>query len=170
MAYALEHATRPATIGLVLSSSPLALLAWIGEKHLEWSDTDDIPLDKILSMVTLYWFTSSIARCIWPYRGIISGSHDPISTTKPLGYSAFKDITITPNAWSKYYPNMKFRKTHDKVRKSTDPVVLWPSGFICAHHHSTGRTFCGVGAARGFSRGRRGVRSEGGRTIVVESY
>lgn len=26
--YALEHGTRPATIGLVLSSSPLALLAW----------------------------------------------------------------------------------------------------------------------------------------------
>ena len=27
-AYALEQATRPATIGFVLSSSPLALLAW----------------------------------------------------------------------------------------------------------------------------------------------
>lgn len=27
-AYAREHGTRPSTIGLVLSSSPLALLAW----------------------------------------------------------------------------------------------------------------------------------------------
>ena len=27
-AYAEEHATRPATIGFVLSSSPVALLAW----------------------------------------------------------------------------------------------------------------------------------------------
>lgn len=27
-AYAREHGTRPATIGLALSSSPLALLAW----------------------------------------------------------------------------------------------------------------------------------------------
>ena len=27
-AYAVTHATRPATIGIVLSSSPLALLAW----------------------------------------------------------------------------------------------------------------------------------------------
>jgi hypothetical protein len=27
-AYALEHGTRPSTIGLVISSSPLALLAW----------------------------------------------------------------------------------------------------------------------------------------------
>ena len=28
MAYAMKHATRPATIGLVLSASPIALLAW----------------------------------------------------------------------------------------------------------------------------------------------
>jgi microsomal epoxide hydrolase len=27
-AYAIEHSTRPGTIGLVLSSSPLAFLAW----------------------------------------------------------------------------------------------------------------------------------------------
>lgn len=27
-AYSAEHATRPATLGFVLSSSPLALLAW----------------------------------------------------------------------------------------------------------------------------------------------
>lgn len=27
-AYALEHGTRPSTIGLVVSSNPLALLAW----------------------------------------------------------------------------------------------------------------------------------------------
>ena len=26
--YAMEHANRPSTIGLVLSSNPLALLAW----------------------------------------------------------------------------------------------------------------------------------------------
>lgn len=26
--YAIQHATKPATIGLVLSSSPVALLAW----------------------------------------------------------------------------------------------------------------------------------------------
>lgn len=117
--YALEHATRPSTIGLVLSSSPLALLAWIGEKQLEWSDTDDIPLDTILSMISLYWFTSSLPRCIWPYRQLMFNGHGEISKTKPLGYSVFKDISITPKAWSKHFPNMKFRKEHDKVSKDT---------------------------------------------------
>lgn len=118
MAYALEHATRPSTIGLVLSSSPLAALAWVGEKLLEWSDVDDIPLDTILSMVSLYWFTSSLPRCIWPYRQVMSPEEVPISKTKPLGYSAFKDLAFLPKAWEKSYPNLKFRKDHDKVRAS----------------------------------------------------
>lgn len=32
-AYALEHATRPSTIGFVLNSNPLALLAWQAPPH-----------------------------------------------------------------------------------------------------------------------------------------
>ncbi|KAL4981449.1 Alpha/Beta hydrolase protein [Aspergillus falconensis] len=51
VSYALEHGTRPSTIGLVVSSNPLALLAWIGEKYLEWTDPRRlIPLDTIPSM------------------------------------------------------------------------------------------------------------------------
>ena len=68
-AYSLEHATRPGTIGLVLDSSPLALLAWIGEKFLSWTD-EDPPLETILESVTLYWFTESMGRGIFPYRGV----------------------------------------------------------------------------------------------------
>jgi len=51
LAYAKEHGTRPATIGLALSASPLAMLCWIGEKFLEWTD-DDPPLDDILASVS----------------------------------------------------------------------------------------------------------------------
>lgn len=68
-AYALEHSTRTATIGLALSSSPLALLGWIGEKFLLWTDRDP-SLDKILESVTLYWMTDTFPRCIYPYRGV----------------------------------------------------------------------------------------------------
>ncbi|CAN8095446.1 unnamed protein product [Discula destructiva] len=114
MVYALEHATRPATIGFVLSASPLSLLAWVGEKYLEWSDTDGIPLDTILSMTSLYWFTSSSSRSIYPYRGLVFGGYNAGSKTKPLGYSAFQDINVLPRAWNKHHPNMKFRKDHDK--------------------------------------------------------
>jgi microsomal epoxide hydrolase len=40
MAYSQAHGTRPSTIGSVLMSNPLAVLAWIGEKFLEWTDED----------------------------------------------------------------------------------------------------------------------------------
>lgn len=68
-AYAMEHGTRTATIGLTLSSSPLALLSWIGEKFLEWTD-EDPQLDEILDSVSLYWLTDTYARCIYPYRSV----------------------------------------------------------------------------------------------------
>lgn len=55
-AYAMEHGTRTATIGLALSASPLAMLSWIGEKFLEWTD-EDPALDDILESVSLYWLT-----------------------------------------------------------------------------------------------------------------
>ena len=67
--YSLEHATRPATIGLILGSNPLALLAWIGEKFLAWSD-EDPALDKILEGVTLYWLTETFPTSIYPYRAV----------------------------------------------------------------------------------------------------
>ncbi|USW53907.1 Putative epoxide hydrolase, alpha/Beta hydrolase [Septoria linicola] len=66
-AYAREHGTRPATIGLVLSSSPIALLGWIGEKFQQWTDVTP-PIDEILDGATLYWFTESFPRAIYPYR------------------------------------------------------------------------------------------------------
>jgi microsomal epoxide hydrolase len=64
--YSLEHATRPSTIGIVLGSSPVALLAWIGEKFLAWSDVDP-PLDKILESVSLYWLPET-----FPTPGILT--------------------------------------------------------------------------------------------------
>jgi microsomal epoxide hydrolase len=67
--YSQEQRTRPSTIGLVLASNPLALLAWIGEKFLEWSDVDP-SLDTILESVMLYWLTEAFPRAIYPYREV----------------------------------------------------------------------------------------------------
>lgn len=67
--YALEHGTRPATISFVLSSNPVALLAWIAEKFLAWSDQDP-SIGEILESVTLYWFTESFATSIHQYRQV----------------------------------------------------------------------------------------------------
>ncbi|KAK3111648.1 hypothetical protein LTR53_012889 [Teratosphaeriaceae sp. CCFEE 6253] len=62
---ALEHGTRPPTIGLEPSCSPVALMAWIGEKLLQCSD-DPPPLDDILDIVTLCWLTKTSPRTTYP--------------------------------------------------------------------------------------------------------
>lgn len=102
-AYAIEHATRPATIGFALSASPLALLAWIGEKLIEWTD-ETPPLKNILDSVTLYWFTQSFPRCIYAYReaaarGLPHGN-PKYANDKPVAYSWFpKEVFPVPKAW-----------------------------------------------------------------------
>ena len=68
-AYAFEHGTRPATIGLALASSPVALLAWIGEKFLTWADHAP-SVDTILESVTLYWLTDTFPTSIYTYRQV----------------------------------------------------------------------------------------------------
>ena len=90
-AYALEQGTRPSTLGLALNSSPLALLAWVGEKFLAWSD-EDPSLDTILEDVSLYWFTQTIARSFYTYRQAFEGKvwghdHPDLHIHKPLGYA-----------------------------------------------------------------------------------
>jgi pimeloyl-ACP methyl ester carboxylesterase len=61
-AYLEIQSTRPQTVAYSLSDSPVAQLAWIIEKYKEWTDEDKelpeqaIPIDQILTNVSLYWF------------------------------------------------------------------------------------------------------------------
>jgi microsomal epoxide hydrolase len=69
VAYACEHATRPATISFALASSPIALLSWIGEKFLEWTDKDP-SVEEVIRSVTLYWLTDTIQTSFYAYRDV----------------------------------------------------------------------------------------------------
>ena len=57
--------TRPQTIAYALNDSPVAQLAWIAEKFREWTDPsaelpeDAVDRDRLLTNVSLYWFTGS---------------------------------------------------------------------------------------------------------------
>ncbi|KAK5119120.1 hypothetical protein LTR62_000331 [Meristemomyces frigidus] len=102
MAYAMEHGTRTGTIGLALSASPLAMLSWIGEKFLEWTD-EDPALETILASVSLYWLTETFPRCIYPYRTLFGpkGRGPPQFVAKPSGYSFFpKELVPVPRCWA----------------------------------------------------------------------
>lgn len=123
-AYANEHGTRPSTISLVLNTNPVAMLAWMGEKFIEWSDnvgSTPLSLDTIISMVSLYWFTDTYARAMWSYRvltSVVGGTLPtvPTSYTKPFGYSAFQvEIATLPQSWAEHlFPNLVFYNSHDK--------------------------------------------------------
>ncbi|KAF2708440.1 alpha/beta-hydrolase [Pleomassaria siparia CBS 279.74] len=122
-AYAIEHGTRPATIGFVLQSSPIALFAWISEKFITWTD-ETPPLDDILDSVTLYWFTQSFPRCIYPYReyhgarttsGLGPHSQPEYHFKKPFGYSYFPmELAPMPLAWVKASGDLVWYREHDR--------------------------------------------------------
>ena len=117
-AYAMEHGTRPSTIGLALSTNPLALLAWIGEKFLTWTD-EDPSLDTILESVSLYWFTGSMSRCLYNYRQSWDGEragHDGqgLHVKKPFGYSLFpKELIPVPRSWAATTGNLSWYRQHE---------------------------------------------------------
>lgn len=66
------QSTRPDTLAVGLGDSPVGLAAWIVEKLLRWTDCDgDITrvfsYDEVLTWVTAYWLTGTIATSFGPY-------------------------------------------------------------------------------------------------------
>ncbi|TFY57287.1 hypothetical protein EVJ58_g7109 [Rhodofomes roseus] len=105
-AYSLEHATRPSTIGLVLSASPLALLACT---------------TTILESVSLYWLTDTFPTSIYPYRRGLGPRADKITfhaqpgnhINKPFGFSWFpQELEPVPKAWITSTGDLVWYKQH----------------------------------------------------------
>lgn len=136
--YAQMHATRSATIGFVLSSNPVALLAWIAEKFATWTDTTtaaavaatggpttpDNITTTILTFVTIYWLTDTFPRSIYPYRNDFSPNENVpshgdslrwrIPAGKPFGFSHFPhEILPVPRAWVERTGEVTFWREHD---------------------------------------------------------
>ncbi|OAK97864.1 alpha/beta-hydrolase [Phaeosphaeriaceae sp. SRC1lsM3a] len=127
-AYGAEHGSRPSTIGHVLSSSPLALLAWIGEKFIEW--TDETPsLNAILTNISLYWFTQGFPRSIYPYRQLNTASAVFATVSKPLGVSWFPhEIFPAIEHAIRKSNNLVFYKKHERgghFAALEKPEELW---------------------------------------------
>lgn len=122
--YMIMHGTRPSTISHVLASSPVALLAWLGEKFLAWTDTDP-SMEDILEKVALYWFTETFPSSIYPYREIVDRYEDqewqkPLAIKKPMGFSWFPfELASVPITWitedTSASGNCIWWKKHEKV-------------------------------------------------------
>ncbi|KAK4227783.1 putative hydrolase [Podospora fimiseda] len=137
-AYAMEQGTRPATIGLALSTNPVALLAWVGEKYLEWTDEGSFPPDaefkesgykyskklmqEIIASVAFYWVTGKIHSSFYSYReafalqGPAPSSNAMYEVRKPkrFGFSYFPmEVMPTPRKWIEGYTDVEFWREHE---------------------------------------------------------
>jgi pimeloyl-ACP methyl ester carboxylesterase len=70
--YSHVQATKPDVLGPALNDSPVGLAAWIIDKYRAWSDCGGDVLrrftyDELLTVVSLYWFTSSMPAAIRLY-------------------------------------------------------------------------------------------------------
>ncbi|KAJ5111272.1 Isopenicillin N synthase [Penicillium argentinense] len=102
------------------SGSPMALLAWIGEKYLQWVD-EPLSQDYILESVTLYWLTATIARSIYTYRQnypppSVPAANDPRwYIQKPFGFSSFPmELAPLPRSWVATTGNLVYWGQHQK--------------------------------------------------------
>jgi pimeloyl-ACP methyl ester carboxylesterase len=107
-AYEAMQATKPQTAAVGLTDSPAGLAAWIVEKLRAWSDrrpdgSSLIDRDAMLTDVTIFWLTGTIASSMRMYR-----TSDAIPETErsraigvPTGYTLFPaDIEPpAPDAW-----------------------------------------------------------------------
>ena len=69
-AYHQLQATKPLTVALALSDSPLALAGWVAEKWQAWSSLDltsPSARKTLLTLLTLYWTTNSFASSVLHY-------------------------------------------------------------------------------------------------------
>jgi pimeloyl-ACP methyl ester carboxylesterase len=102
-AYAHLQGTRPYTAAIGLNDSPAGLAAWIGEKFHVWSEDFEgtIGFDKLLTNISLYWFTQTIASS---FRMYVEGRAKPLALQEkikpPLGVAHFPaEIPIPPRSF-----------------------------------------------------------------------
>ncbi|ORZ39897.1 epocide hydrolase domain-containing protein [Catenaria anguillulae PL171] len=123
-AYQHIQAESPQTLAYALNDSPAGLASWLLEKFYLWSHhqgdiTLAIPLDKILTNISLYWFTACIASSIRLYKehlvikwdGGIGESQLMKAKVPPsvvVGVANFpKEILKMPKAWVRHYMNVQ---------------------------------------------------------------
>lgn len=121
-AYAQMHRTKPQTLAVGLTDSPLGLAAWIVEKLRSWSDcAGDIESvytkDDILTLVTQYWLTGTIGSSIRMYRAnaAVTPEHFARPIQVPSGFSLFPaDIAPPPRAWLERTTRLEYVTTPDR--------------------------------------------------------
>ena len=101
-AYQIIQGTKPLKLAYALNDSPLGLAAWLVEKYVAWSDTEDVldsfSLDYLITTVCLYWFGESISPSMYYYyEHARTSPPDPGSRlVPPTGVAVTPDRPLHP--------------------------------------------------------------------------
>ena len=118
LAYAVQQAAHPQTLGLALHDSPVGAAAWILDRFHDWTDLTDRTIDQVYSRDTLltnvmiYLVTGHIATSLWAYRGNAEERavfSDGIRCKTPTAVARFPYEYIAstpPRSWVERYFNL----------------------------------------------------------------
>ncbi|KAI0533930.1 microsomal epoxide hydrolase [Xylaria digitata] len=126
------QSTRPQTLGYGLADSPTALLAWIYEKLVDWTDEYPWTEDEVCTWISIYWFSTAGPRAsVQLYYEFTNTStllkeesdvawasdRDQIMAWQDvkIGLGHFpRDVLVLPGEWGHVLGNVVFEKHHDK--------------------------------------------------------
>jgi epoxide hydrolase len=120
LAYMQLHGTKPMTIGVALTDSPIGMAAWIVEKFRTWSDCGGdvlsrFSIDELLTHVTMYYVNDSIASSMRFYWQFFQSDHqlfmsemDKIVVNVPTAVAELPgEVFVAPRSWASYlYANI----------------------------------------------------------------
>ncbi|KAI3318402.1 alpha/beta-hydrolase [Xylariaceae sp. AK1471] len=130
------QSTKPQTLGYALSDSPVALLAWIYEKLVDWTDAYPWTDDEVCTWMSIYWFSTagpSAAHQLY-YEVIHAKTHEATYKDKQakgiavsdvdeikawqdvkIGLAHFpRDVIVLPGSWGHVMGNVVFERDHER--------------------------------------------------------
>ncbi|CAE6514651.1 unnamed protein product [Rhizoctonia solani] len=126
-AYQQIQGTRPQTLAVGLTDSPVGLLAWIGEKMYVWTDSYPWTPEELITWTMLYWIGGPAAGLRYYKENSITGPpKDPElraelgrlrSSWSPtlFGFSWFpKELAALPVEWAGIGQQLVYSNKHNK--------------------------------------------------------
>ncbi|KAI1759506.1 alpha/beta-hydrolase [Hypoxylon sp. FL1150] len=116
--------TAPHTVGFGMADSPVALLAWIYEKLVTWTDAYPWTDDEVLTWISVYAFSDAGPDASFRiyYENMRPASRGKFgefmsyNDAVPLGLSYFpKDVILMPSSWGRTFLGpVEFENRHEK--------------------------------------------------------
>ncbi len=104
-AYMMLHMTKPQTIAIALSDTPLGYAAWVLEKFHGWGDTHgDIESrfskDKLITNLMIHLVNDAVTSMIWSYAGaameVRRGEHEGLRVGAPTAVALYPAEFLPP--------------------------------------------------------------------------